>query len=295
MARFARKPWREMTKSIGFRWVRSLPGLPFPIRLSNGCWWLVRNDACGAAILDGRFEETERRFVESYLQPGMTFLDIGAHHGLYTLLASRRVRAAGRVIAFEPSPRERKFLARHVRLNRCRNVTIQPFALGNHTGTGKLFLIEGRETGCNSLRPPEVKDPIREMIVPIRRLDQVLEKLSIEQVDLIKLDAEGGELDILRGAGRVLERSPRPVILAEVQDIRTRPWGYEANEILRYLSQRGYSWFVHGNGGQMEEVGQESVERNHNFVAVPQEAVGAFLLRFSVFPERSNIVLAASA
>jgi hypothetical protein len=64
------------------------------------------------------FETAETGFVQKLLRPGITVLDVGAHHGLYTLLASRRVGRNGRVIAFEASPRECRRCAiggRHVR------------------------------------------------------------------------------------------------------------------------------------------------------------------------------------
>jgi Methyltransferase FkbM domain len=72
------------------------------------------------------------------------------------------------------------------------------------------------------------------------------ERLRISRVDFIKLDVEGAELSFLRGAGRVLSGIHRPVISAEVQDIRTRPWGYAAREIIEFLVQARYCWFALG-------------------------------------------------
>ena len=88
------------------------------------------------------------------LRPGMTVLDIGAHHGYYTLLASRRVGPQGKVLAVEASSRERKRLGLHLRINGCRNVQLESRALGEAEGTGELFLVEGSESGCNSLHRP---------------------------------------------------------------------------------------------------------------------------------------------
>ena len=295
LVRFAKNRWVGKRKSVGFRWLRFLPRVPFPVRLTNGCWWLARNDACGAAILSGSFELIEQQFMQTYLRPGMTVLDIGAHHGFYTLLASRRVGTSGRVIAFEPSPRETKFLNRHVRLNRCSNVTIVTCALGSAEGTGTLFLVEGKETGCNSLRPPEVTDAMRQVTVPVHRVDDILEELSIEMVDAIKLDAEGGELEILKGAGRLLEVKPRPLILAEVQDLRTRPWGYKSNEIIRYLRERGFQWFRPLKGGLLGKIDEDRLDYDENFVAIPEEIVGDAFSRLPAHHELGKAALAASA
>ena len=120
---------------------------------------MARNDYLGSTLTYDGFEPTERSFVEHLLRPGMTVLDIGAHHGFYTLLASKCVGPTGSVIAFEPSPRERKALRLNVRLNRCKNVSIQGLALGDEETQADLFLVEGRQTGCNSLRPPEIASP----------------------------------------------------------------------------------------------------------------------------------------
>ena len=77
--------------------------------------WLKSNDLSFLSNLAGNFEEAERQFVERFLRPGMIVLDIGAHHGYYTLLASRKDGQKGKVIAIEPSPRERRKLIWHCR------------------------------------------------------------------------------------------------------------------------------------------------------------------------------------
>src|ERR1700722_2008665 len=139
-----------------YLWVRTLPSIPVPVRLPFGSWWLARNDFVGAALFQGGFENIECSFVDRFLAPGMTVLDIGSHHGFYTLLASRKVGPQGKVIAVEASPRERKRLNRHLRINRCKNVAVESRALGEAKGVAELYLVSGVETGCNSLRPPAV-------------------------------------------------------------------------------------------------------------------------------------------
>ena len=152
---FVRKPWNEKAQSVFFRWVRFFPHTPIPVRLPYGGWWLARNDFLGAALFYGGFENTERSFVERFLAPGMTVLDIGAHHGYYTLLASRKVGRQGKVLAVEASPRERTQLLLHLRINRCKNVRIESRALGEVDGTAELFLVQGPDPAaiaCTGLR-----------------------------------------------------------------------------------------------------------------------------------------------
>lgn len=269
---FFRKPSSEKTRSLYFLWRRAFPSIPIPIRLPFGAWWLIRNDYIGAALVYGNFENNERSFVESFLRPGMVVLDIGAHHGYYTLLASQKVGVTGTVIAFEPSPRERRWLKVHLRLNRAKNVAVEGCALGETEGAGRLFVVADTESGCNSLREPQVGEGEGTISVPVRieRLDEVLMRRKIDSVDFIKLDAEGAELSVLNGAVDLLGSSPRPVILVEVQDVRTKPWGYAAKEILQLLCNKKYRWF-RPSSGTMHEIDTTLGEYDGNFLAVPEE------------------------
>ena len=104
--RFAARSRANKIERIAARVLRIFPGSPTPLRLSFGAWMLVGQSHVDRNLLSGGFEVAEILFVKKYLRRGMTVLDIGAHHGLYTLLASKRVGANGKVVAFEPSPRE---------------------------------------------------------------------------------------------------------------------------------------------------------------------------------------------
>jgi FkbM family methyltransferase len=273
--RFLRRPAREKYVSLAQRARRVFPEMPIPLRLPSGAWWLAKKSALDGELLQGDaargggFERAEMQFVERLLRPGMTVLDVGAHHGLYTLMASKRVGARGRVIAFEPSPRERVRLARHLRINRCRNVKIAPFALGEREDEADLFLVEGAHDWCNSLRLPVVEEQTCTARVEVRRLDDVLKQMGIEQVDFLKLDVEGAELGVLRGAEKLLHGAARPAILIEVQDLRTRPWGYAAREIVEYLSRAGYWWFTLDSDGCLRAAPLDLPVYDSNLVALP--------------------------
>jgi len=201
----------------------------------------------------------------------MTIIDIGAHHGLYTLIAAKRVGPQGHVYAFEPSPRERRVLTQHIRLNRIRNVSVLNLALGNADIDAVLYLAEGEETGCNSLRPPAVAAGTSSVRVHVTRLDDWLRIERIALIDFIKMDVEGGEMDLLNGAELCLKRKPRPVILVEVEDIRTRAWGYPAREIIQHLAGKGYRWYWFKEMGSLAELDLTSVAFDGNFVACPEE------------------------
>jgi FkbM family methyltransferase len=271
--RFLQKPWREKARWADLRLRDAISRLPKPVRLPSGSWWLLRNDNLGRPLQEGVFETRERAFVARFLRPGMTVLDIGAHQGLYTLLASRKVGAAGKVFAFEPSHRERRALWLNIALNICTNVTVQSLAVGSCEGEADLFVVQGGETGCNSLRPPIVGSGIAPVRVRVTTLDGWLQSRMIPTVDFIKLDIEGGELEALKGAARTLNRRPRPVMLVEVQDVRTAPWGYRAREILTCVRDARYMWFKLLPGGWLEDLDPEGEDFEGNFVACPEEGL----------------------
>jgi FkbM family methyltransferase len=267
--KFLQKPAKEKLESVRFRLQQFFPTKHTEITLPFGSTWIAESSALDAGLRAGQFEQSEASFVDRYLQPGMTVLDIGAHHGYYTLLASLRVAESGKVIAFEPSPRERKRLKRHVHLNKCGNVKIEPYALGSEDKQADLFLVQGVEDYCNSLRPPAVQARTRAVKVKVTSVDGYLSRNRIERVDFIKLDTEGAEREVLRGAVRLLRSQPQPVVLSEIAEIRTAPWGYSAREIVGFMENLGYHWFSIETGGTLKKLEEGHNLQDTNLVAIP--------------------------
>jgi len=275
LRRFAHRPPEDKRQIVRLRikraWNWFFPGLPLPVPLPYGGWWLAQDDLMGDMVFGGGYEEAERRFVESWVFPGMVVLDIGAHSGFYTLLASRRVGSTGSVVAFEPSPRERKRLLTHLRLNHRKNVRVESLALGDAEGEAELFVVDGRGTGLNSLRAPTSQERVEKVPVLVTTLDHYLLRAHLPTVDFVKMDVEGAELAVLKGGAALLARRPRPVILCEVEDARTKPWGYEAKEILEFLSRLDYEWFLPLQNGRLVPLRSLKVCSDRDLVAIPKE------------------------
>lgn len=275
--RFLKSPLRSKYITLANRARRIFPNMPIPLRLPCGVWWLADEGILDEKLLFGEFETMERRFVKKLLRRDMTVVDVGAHHGLYTLLASKCVGWHGRVVAIEPSPRELRRLEKHLRLNRSSNVELIPCAAREDSGEAELYVVERFNDVCNSLRPPDTTEPVRTQRVQVSRLDDILSELAISKVDFIKLDAEGSELSVLHGAMKLLSSSQRPAMLVEVQDIRTNPWGYAAREILQFLIRMDYQWFAIAAKGALLPIPCDLETYDANLVALPVGRTEEFL------------------
>jgi FkbM family methyltransferase len=159
-------------------------------------------------------------------------IDIGAHIGSYTLRMARHFQ---RVIAFEPNPFNRHILQLNLRLNEISNVRVEDAALSNRDQNDSFFLHRAAD-GTGSLNPNHYRFKYdKEVQVKVRKLDT----FELEKVDLLKIDAEGSELDVLRGAKKTIGRST-PILAIEVHQANTageKPCNCDA---CNYLRLSGY-------------------------------------------------------
>lgn len=212
-------------------------------------WIWCHGDVLGRTIWFRRpYEVYQRKLVSDYLEEGMCFYDLGANQGIYTVLASRLCGHAGCVHSFEPCSSELKKLLRNIRWNRCKNVRVHREAIGRSKGRGQLFVVLGDETGGNSLRLPgqDIAQETRKEQVEIVSLDDFVTSSGSSLPDFMKIDAEGGERDVLAGAQQVLSSKTRPIVMVEVSDMRTKPWGYQARQIVEQLEYSNYCFFEIG-------------------------------------------------
>ena len=177
------------------------------------------------------------RIYERYFKPelGQTVVDAGAHIGCFTLRAATLVGESGHVLSFEPSTQNYMLLSNNVSMNGLRN--IRTFNCGLSSREGEAELLLSSNTGSNSLfsRTDQKISVVAREKVQLRQLDSIVDDLNLSQVDLIKLDAEGAELEILHGAERILSKF-HPKIVGEAHPA----FSASAEAILRLLSQFGY-------------------------------------------------------
>lgn len=153
------------------------------------------------------FIETHLRdsYDKKTLQSGLNVVDIGAHIGTYTILAAEKVGENGKVIAIEPELKNYELLTKNINLNNFKNIIPVKIALSDHNGIEKLYFYS-RST-CHSLLPEN--DKKNDFIeIEVQTLDSLLEKLNLQKIDIIKIDTEGAEIPILKGAEKTLRNNP---------------------------------------------------------------------------------------
>ena len=222
--------------------------VPITVRWHSGTTvdLTLGNDNSLCLYVCGSFEPNEFAFLDRVLKPGMVFVDVGANDGYYTLFAARRVGPSGRVVAAEPSSRERAHLQRNLGRNGLDNVTVVPAAIGAASGLADLHLAHGVHAGHNTLGSFAHDDVVRASLerVPIEPLDAVIARLALAQVDFVKIDVEGAEARVIAGAATVL-KSMRPILLLEVNDKALRAQGNCADSLIGTLrGELGYEIFV---------------------------------------------------
>lgn len=199
---------------------------------------------------------------DAVLNPEDVLADVGANVGLYTLWGARRVGPGGVVHAFEPHPVTCRRLARNLGRNGFENVNVVPAAVGAEAGEVTLFEVP-RDSGQTSRYAPRAGGIRR---VPEITLDGYFEGRRTPR--LVKIDVEGMEAEVLRGARRLLGSERAPVVVLEANPALLAPAGTSYPEIKSILATRGYeTWALRSCGLVREEAGM-SIPGSVNVLAV---------------------------
>ena len=188
----------------------------------------------------GYYDESVCRFLIATLHPGNTFLDVGAHFGFFSLLASELIGPDGEIIAFEPMPVTRARLKRNLSsrsaAGRTKILDVAAFdrecdlTVHDHGEAHSSFNSAFDARGLASAGTP--------VNVKASPIDTVLADQTLSRVDVIKIDAESAEMNVLRGAQQTIDRF-RPVLIAELGDFDVEGAPL-SREIVDWVVARGY-------------------------------------------------------
>ncbi len=170
----------------------------------------------------------EMRFArDRIISKGDVIFECGAHHGCSTILLSKWVGPAGRIVTFEPEPSNFSTLQRNVELNHLANVSARRAAVGAEDGELR-FDVAGSSIATNG----------KGVAVPVVRLDDFADL----NPTILKVDVEGFELDVLRGAKRILER--RPKLHLEIHTDLLDRYGASVDAILELIHIEDYNAWI---------------------------------------------------
>jgi FkbM family methyltransferase len=182
-------------------------------------------------------EPLTSRVLAKTLRSGHVVVDVGANIGYFTLLAASIVGLKGRVHAVECSPDTLAVLENNVRKNNLHNVKVYPVAAAKERGTLNL------KCDCNRtlLAPPHANFPIpesgsRTVSVPAVPLDEIIQSPA----HFVKIDAEGVDLEVLKGMKRILTENPRISLIVKWAPRLLAEAGKDALELPRWLEEAGF-------------------------------------------------------
>jgi FkbM family methyltransferase len=232
-----------------------------------------------ALITEQDWFENEMEFWRSYLKLGMTVIDVGANAGVYTFSAAVKVGNTGRVFAVEPFSGCVRCLQETCRINQLSWVKVCRGAASDSNGTIKLVLNISNELNQVIKNDPVdiSSDSFEE--VPCFTLDSLIEKENIENLDFLKLDAEGHEMSVLAGSQQLINRFA-PVILYE-NIVGSEGINVEVSE---YLKNIGYRLFYY-QPYTRKLIAADSDPRYQyqlNLIAVPPNKISIFNSIFNI-------------
>jgi FkbM family methyltransferase len=190
-----------------------------------------------------RPEPLEETFLQTLELRDRTVYDIGGYEGVFTLFFARRVGPGGRLVTFEPNPRNFNKIVDNVRLNGFTNVDVRPVAVGAAVGQAAL-VFPTDDTACGSLRP-EIQNQLKHektaatIEVPIETIDHLV-AAGLPEPDFVKIDVEGLEIDVLRGMWALLTRR-HPTLYIEIHGADMDQKFANATAVVELLWLAGYS------------------------------------------------------
>ena len=190
-------------------------------------------------IYMGCFGREMTVWTRALLPNGGTFLDVGAHIGYFTLLASAIVGSAGKVIAVEPNPAAYASLTDHLTRNRTRNVEAHNIALAAERGSLRLYTPpEGTLKDYNvTMMSRPGWTPVDVEALP---LDGCLREWDSSVIDVMKIDVEGAEPLVFRGGVELLRSGHVRHIIAEVNGPRLGEGGSSPEKLVAQLAELGF-------------------------------------------------------
>lgn len=195
---------------------------------------------------DPKKERDEERWIEKCVGPGDTVIDIGANIGTFSLKASKLVGNSGKVVSFEAHPNTAAILERNVALNDSNNIIVIRAAVGERNG--EVFFSDESNDDIN-----HISERSQGTKVTLKKLDDISELKEADQISCIKIDVEGYELPVLKGAESTLYKTQ--YVIFEVYEPNCRRFGYQREDLMNWFTSRGFDLLDPDTGQSLDQDG----------------------------------------
>jgi FkbM family methyltransferase len=210
--------------------------------------------------------------IKKVIKINYTCIDVGANQGEYTLWMAKLSGNKGKVISFEPLSKMFLQLNNNIQLNNelSKRISTVKAGLSDTVSQIPIYSVnpDGKfadNEGMPSIFPTESKNTFIE-IISLSTLDIELGKLNIQQVDFIKIDVEGAELFVLKGAINTLEKD-KPDLLIEFNEATFNAAGYSSSDIFNLLEPIGYNFYLVGKRGSIKLCDTQNLPEFCNIIA----------------------------
>ncbi|MEW6479075.1 MAG: FkbM family methyltransferase [Pseudomonadota bacterium] len=226
-------------------------------------------------VENGELETGTRRLIQRYLKPGDSFVDVGANIGMHALAAARAMHGKGDFIAFEPFEQTARMLEKSLWMNGFSQMaTVHHAAVSSEKGFQHLYL--GGTSGHHSLFDHGTSSKLERKSVEVSLTTLDLSIAEKDQVTLLKIDAEGAELDIIAGGNSLLTSNPDIALIVEFGPSHLRRIGISPDKWLDCFKELGFDFRaineVTGDLETMSQMALEKVDSVNLFFARPDSS-----------------------
>ena len=223
-------------------------------------------------------ETSEQSLVQKLVSSGMTVFDVGAHIGSYSILLSNLVGNIGKVYSFEPTPSTFKKLKHNLDAYNCRNVYAFQKVVFSENKPMEINMFPDEYSSWNSLGKPQMVDPktltnyvplVTLATVEAVTLDLFCQKNNIKNIDFLKVDVEGAESDVLKGAIQLLGQKSIRFVQFEISQKMLEGMSHKAKDTFDILIENGYECHQITRNGEIGEIVTDSDSFYENYIAFP--------------------------
>jgi len=222
-----------------------------------------RSGLSRSLFIDRDYINEDIDYLNRYLKKGDVFIDVGSNIGTWAIFAAQATGNIGEVLCFEPHPITFKYLKENITINNFAN--INAYNVGCSDTDGDLYFTSNLDDMNHIIAEKE-----NAIIVPVKKLDYYTENYS--KIKLIKIDVEGFELSVLKGAIKTLQKAN--IIIFESFEIFQNSFNYKTADMISFLQQNEFKVYKTNDINAGKELnGNYSSEKNENLIAFASDFI----------------------